>query len=139
MAENFQVLLFGDETSDFCEPLLKLLDRKKGIIFLHFIEKLTGVLRDEIHQQARHVQEQIPPFTDVFDLVTRYRDSGSWNQILKTTITCICQLGSVMRCVIFILYIGRHKLIVCLAFSMITHPNRSYPRTLSLLDCALAY
>ena len=99
MAETFEVLLFGDETGDFREPLERLCERRRGILFLHFIEKLNETLRDEIRQQPRHVQEQIPPFTDIQDLVRRYHAAGSRNQILETTLACVCQLASVIRSV----------------------------------------
>ncbi|KAH8804520.1 putative polyketide synthase [Xylogone sp. PMI_703] len=92
----FEVLLFGDETGDSREPLQKLCERRKGVVFVNFIDKLRGVLREEIRQQPRHVQQQIPPFTDLLDLVKQYRESGSRNPILETTLTCICQLASVM-------------------------------------------
>jgi hypothetical protein len=99
MAETFEVLVFNDETSDFREPLEKLCDRRNGVLFLHFIERLNETLRDEISQQPRHVQQQIPPFTDIQELVKQYHAAGSRNQILETTLACICQLGSVIRSV----------------------------------------
>ena len=100
MAEAFQFLLFGDETGDFREPLQKLCQRQRGIIFSHFMEGLNHTLRDEVRRQPRYVKKLIPPFTDVRDLVTQYQDSTSRNQILETTLTCICQLGTVIRCVL---------------------------------------
>lgn len=102
MVESFQFLLFGDETGDFREPLQKLCERQKGINFLHFIDRLNEVLRDEVRRQPRPVKNHIPPFTDILDLVTQYQDSASRNQILETTFTCIFQLGSVIRYVLCI-------------------------------------
>lgn len=99
MTEPFQVFLFGDETGDFREPLQKLCERQKGVVFLHFIDRVNEILRDETRRQPRHVKKQIPPFTDVLDLVKKYQDSASRNPILETTLACICQLGSVIRCV----------------------------------------
>ena len=100
MTDAFNVLLFGDGSSDFREPLLRLCERQRGVIFLHFIDKLNVVLRDEARRQPRHVRKQIPPFTDLLDLVKKYQDSGTRNQILDTTLACVCQLGSVIRCVL---------------------------------------
>ena len=97
MAHTFQVLLFGDETGNFRDPLLKLCERQKGVLFLHFLERVKDTLRDEVRQHPRQVQAQIPQFTDVQDLVKRYIDSGSRNTILETTLACICQLASVVR------------------------------------------
>lgn len=97
MVEPLQVLLFGDETGDFRELLQKLCERQRGIVFSHFIVRLNEVLRDEVRQQPRYVKRLIPPFTDVLDLVKQYRDSTTRNQILETTLACVCQLGSVIR------------------------------------------
>lgn len=97
MDSTFDVFVFGDETSDFREPLDKLCERRRGLVSQHFIQRLPETLREEIHKQPRHVQKQIPPFTDIPDLVKRYRESSSRNPILESTLTCICQLASVMR------------------------------------------
>jgi len=99
MSDTFNILLFGDETGDFREPLRKLCERRRGVVFLHFVERLKETLRDELRQHPRYVQAQIPPFTDFLDLVRRYIESGSKNPILETTLACICQLASVIRCV----------------------------------------
>ena len=97
MAETFEVYIFGDETGNFAEPLQKLCERQKGVLFLHFLEELKKVLREEVRRQPRHVRDQIPEFHDVLDLVKRYRELNSRNQILETTFTCVCQLASVIR------------------------------------------
>ena len=97
MTEMFKVFTFGDETGSFAEPLQKLCERRTGVLFLHFLAELKKVLREEVHRQARHVRDQIPEFTDILNLVKRYRESASRNQILETTFTCVCQLASVIR------------------------------------------
>ena len=102
MAEAFQVLLFGDETGDFQDPLQKLYERQNGVMFLHFTGRLNKVLHDEVRRQPRYVKKQIPPFTDVLDLVNQYQDSTSRNQILETTLACIYQLSNVIRCAFYV-------------------------------------
>ncbi len=97
MPEAFQILLFGDETADIRGPLQKLCERQKGLIFLHFIDRLNQVLHDEVRRLPRHAKKHIPPFTDVLDLVKQYQDSASRNQIIETTFACIFQLGNIIR------------------------------------------
>ena len=110
MAAEFQVLLFGDETGDFRGPLQKLCERQHGILFSRFIDGLNVVLHDEACRQRRHVKNQVPRFSDIFDLVKQYQDSASHNQILKTPLSCIFQLGSVIRCVFRVLTISvKHR------------------------------
>ncbi|KAF4207525.1 hypothetical protein CNMCM8927_002930 [Aspergillus lentulus] len=96
MAGPLKLYVFGDETGDFAEPLQRLCERRKEVLFLHFLEELNKVLRDEVRRQPRDVRLQIPEFTDVLDLVRHYRHSGSRNQILETTLTCVCQLATVI-------------------------------------------
>ena len=134
-AESFKILLFGDETGDFREPLQRLCERQRGVGFLHFIDRLVETLRDELRQQPRHVQKQIPPFSDILELVKQYKDLTSQNQILETTLTCICQLGSVIRCVFRLSSLGTRNN-TCIASSMIIHPNILCPRKPYLLACA---
>lgn len=97
MAASFQILLFGDETADFRKSLLELCERHKGVVFSHFVTSLNAVLREEVRRQPRHVKKEIPPFSDVLELVKAYHEAKSRNQILETTLACICQLGSVIR------------------------------------------
>ena len=99
MAEALRVLLFGDETGDFQGPLQKLCERQNGVLLVHFFDRVNQVLLDEVRRQPRHVKKEFPPFTDVLDLVKQYQDSGSRNPILETIFACICQLGSIVRCV----------------------------------------
>ncbi|KAJ5995510.1 polyketide synthase [Penicillium waksmanii] len=96
MTESLKLYIFGDETGDFVESLQRLCERRKDVLLLHFLEELNKVLRDEVRRQARDVRVQIPEFTDVLDLVRRYRRSGSRNQILETTLTCVCQLATII-------------------------------------------
>ena len=103
MAAEYQVFLFGDETGDFRGPLQKLCERRHGVLFSRFIDGLNVVLHDEVGRQRRQVKKQIPPFRNVFDLAIQYQDSASHNQILKTPLSCIFQLGSVIRCVFCVL------------------------------------
>ena len=97
MAKEFQLLLFGDETGNFRDPLQKLCERQHEVLFSRFIDGLNVVLHEEACRQRRHVKKQIPPFRDVFDFVKQYQALAS--QILKTPLSCIFQLGSVIRCV----------------------------------------
>ncbi|GES58867.1 polyketide synthase [Aspergillus terreus] len=96
MAGSLKLYVFGDEAGDFAGPLQRLCEQRKEVLFLHFLDELNKVLRDEVRRQPRDVRVQIPEFTDVLDLVRHYRDSGSRNQILETTLTCVCQLAAVI-------------------------------------------
>lgn len=97
MAGSLKLYVFGDEAGDFAGPLQRLCEQRKEVLFLHFVDELNKVLRDEVRRQPRDVRVQIPEFTDVLDLVRHYRDSRSRNQILETTLTCVCQLAAVIR------------------------------------------
>ena len=134
MAAEFQALLFGDETGDFQGPLQKLYERQHGILFSRFIDGLNVVLHQEASRQRRHVNRQIPPFRDIFDLVKHYQNSTSKTQILKTPLSCIFQLGSVIRYAVCILPNNAEQQVLRrVAFSTTIHLSLSHLPVLSLL------
>ncbi len=96
MAEAFQVLLFGDETGDFLDPLQKLCERQKGVLFLHFVDRLNHVLHDEVRRHPRHVKKQIPPFTDVLDLVKQYQIPQTSPCKISILATCVLSVHKIM-------------------------------------------
>ena len=97
MPDALQFLLFGDETGEFLKPLQRLCEHEKGILFRRYVDEVSEVLRDEVRRQPRLVKVQIPPFTDLLDLVKQYSESASRNQILETTFATLCQLASIFR------------------------------------------
>jgi hypothetical protein len=129
MAAEFQLLLFGDETGDFRGPLQELCENQHGTLFSRFIDDLNVLLHDEVCRQRRHVKEQIPPFTDVLDLVRKCQDSDRQSQVLKTPLLCIFQLGRVIRCAscVPVDFCKAWKLMSRIAFSTIIHRSLSRP------------
>ena len=94
---RMNVLLFGDQTSD-CHPLLrKLLHKKGNPVLSSFLERANVALRDEITRLSSLLQEKMPQFTNIADLIERYQDHKSSSPAVESAVMCICQIASFIR------------------------------------------
>ncbi|KAL7941084.1 conidial yellow pigment biosynthesis polyketide synthase [Trichoderma barbatum] len=100
MAHQRCLYLFGDQTNDFVSGLRQLLRLKDDPLLASFFEKTHVALRHEITQQRRHVQELLPRFSSIVDLLSAYSTDLDSTPVLASTLTTIYQLGS------FISYYG---------------------------------
>lgn len=97
MKNQGSVYLFGDQTNDFVSGLKQLLRIKDSPLLLSFLEKTHIALRQEISQQSREVQELLPRFSRVIDLLAAYSTDIDSEPALASTLTAIYQLGSFIR------------------------------------------
>lgn len=89
--------LFGDQTNDFVPGLRQLLRIKDGPLLLSFFEKTHITLRQEITRQSREIQELLPRFSGIADLLASYSTDLDSTPVLASTLTAIYQLGSFIR------------------------------------------
>ena len=94
---EMNILLFGDQTSDFHPLLRKLLHKKGNPVLGSFLERANVALRDEITRQSSLTQEKMPQFTSISDLIERYQDSKTSNPAIESAIVCICQIACFIR------------------------------------------
>jgi len=99
MQNQGRLYLFGDQTNDFVSGLRQLLRIKDSPLLSSFLDQTHIALRQEISQQRRQVQELLPRFSRVVDLLAAYSTELDSAPILASTLTTIYQLGSVIRCV----------------------------------------
>jgi naphtho-gamma-pyrone polyketide synthase len=97
MSNQGRLYLLGDQTNDFVSGLRKLLRVKDSPLLLSFLEKTHIALRQEISQQRRDIQELIPRFSRVVDLLAAYSTELDSAPILASTLTAIYQLGSFIQ------------------------------------------
>lgn len=89
-----QVYLFGDQTNDFESGLRRLFQVKDNGLLTSFFEKTNHALRQDITKRPRQVQEQLPRFTSLVDLLAKYRDSKhNAAATLESTLATLHQLG----------------------------------------------
>ena len=97
MKDQGRLYLFGDQTSDFVSGLRQLLRVKDSALLLSFLEKTHIALRQEITQQRREIQELLPRFSRIIDLLAAYSTDLDSTPVLASILTAIYQLGSFIR------------------------------------------
>ncbi|KAK1751945.1 polyketide synthase for naphthopyrone YWA1 [Echria macrotheca] len=100
MKTQGRIYLFGDQTNDFVPDLRQLLRIQDSPLLTAFLEKTHIALRQEISQQGREIQDFLPRFSRVVDLLAAYSTDIDSAPVLASTLTAIYQLGS------FISYYG---------------------------------
>lgn len=97
MENQGRFYVFGDQTNDFVSGLRQLLRIKDSTLLLSFLEKTHIALRQEISQQRHDIQESLPRFSRVVDLLAAYSTDLDSAPVLASTLTAIYQLGSFIR------------------------------------------
>ncbi|RJE19624.1 polyketide synthase [Aspergillus sclerotialis] len=97
MNEPLHVYLFGDQTSDFVPELRELFKVKEGCLLGSFFERTNIALRHEIAKNPREVQETIPCFSRLSDLLAQYASDTKAAPILESTLMTLTQLASFIR------------------------------------------
>jgi Starter unit:ACP transacylase in aflatoxin biosynthesis len=90
MAEQSQILLFGDLTSDFDSTLSQLAARKDNVLLESFFEQVAFVLRAEIGAVSFRERERLglARFTTLVELLATLRNSSSPHPALEKALTC---------------------------------------------------
>ena len=100
MEPPVDILLFGDQTGDYPVVFRNILHVKDDVFLKAFFERTTLALRDELSHQPSYIQKQIPTFSSIIDLVTRYAEPhNSRSNALESALTCISQLACFFRSV----------------------------------------
>ena len=98
MAVPLDILFFGDQTGDHFTSFQHALHVKDDVLLTAFFEKCYLTLRHEVAQQSLSVREQIPCFSSIGDLVSRYAEPNVCeSNVLESTLTCISQLACFFR------------------------------------------
>lgn len=96
MPDTRCVYLFGDQTGDFDTGLRDLFQSKSNSLLTCFFERCYYAIRQEINRLPPSQQEGFPRFTNVVELLARYRESSD-NVALGSVLTCIYQLGCFIK------------------------------------------
>ena len=87
-----EVLLFGDQTDldhDFLQNSLH--DTRKIPAVAAFLDATADILRQEIASLTQVNQKNIPKFTTIQDLISRYFKEASVHPAIEASLTCISQ------------------------------------------------
>lgn len=87
------VVLFGDQTVDPKQFLLKVLRRKGYPLLSSFFEQVQVALQDEITSLPSRSRRNLPPFSNIAELVERYYEADQPDIGIESTLTCLAQLS----------------------------------------------
>ena len=85
------VILFGDQTVDPAQFLIKVL-RRKSPLLSSFLEQVQVALQEEISLLPATVRKELPAFSNVAELVERYQTADQPSVAIENTLTCLAQL-----------------------------------------------
>ena len=123
MAQSTEVYLFGDQTYDFVPRLRELLSQQDSPLLTAFLEQAHYVVRAQMIQTLSPEEHKAARTADLAQMVQKYV-SGDLSPAFQTALSCICQIGSFMRSVIYT------SLCVTTAPSDITAANTKAPASL---------
>jgi naphtho-gamma-pyrone polyketide synthase len=90
--ERGQIFLFGDLTGPFEDDLRQLLHCKSNTLLQSFFDQVNLAYRQEFALLPAELQQWLPRFTDLVDLVSNFGKSVG-AQALKFGLLCVYQLG----------------------------------------------
>jgi hypothetical protein len=87
------LLLFGDQTTDYLSTLRKLLRRSRSPYFSTFLEKATALIEKEIVILPKRTEIDFFPFSTIEELVDGYEFGGKRNAVMDSTLACLAQIA----------------------------------------------
>ncbi|EPE33704.1 Thiolase-like protein [Glarea lozoyensis ATCC 20868] len=97
------LLLLGDQTTDYLPTLRKLLRRNRSPYFSIFLEEATALIQNEVLILPKHKNINFPPFSTMEELVDRYEFSDKRNAVLDSTLACLAQIAH------FVMFLERRQ------------------------------
>ncbi|RHZ44133.1 type I polyketide synthase [Aspergillus thermomutatus] len=88
------VILFDNSTSDRLSVLRRLIHNHDNPLLEAFLRQAALLLRDEVSRQPQHIQDLIPRFANIIELIERSHDQNY--PILEYALLCIYQIGSLI-------------------------------------------
>ncbi|KAI4249496.1 MAG: hypothetical protein LQ352_005609, partial [Teloschistes flavicans] len=93
MSPNMNILLFGDQATDYHNNLRLKLREKRNPTLSAFFERANAALCEEVAQQPRLVRDTIPSFSTLLDLVDWFDEVKTSNPAVESAICTICQIA----------------------------------------------
>ncbi|KAL9030755.1 MAG: hypothetical protein Q9196_001159 [Gyalolechia fulgens] len=97
MSLEMNILLFGDQTTDYHDNLRKKLHQKDNPVLSSFLEKTSAALREEVALQPRVVRDTIPSFFSLLELVNWFDESNVANPAVESAVCTTCQIACLIN------------------------------------------
>lgn len=86
------LLLFGDQTTDYLSTLQSLLRDERGPILSIFLGNINTLLQYEITALSNAERSKFPSFSDIDELASRYESDSNKNALVDSVLVCLTQL-----------------------------------------------
>ncbi|KAL8757001.1 MAG: hypothetical protein Q9199_002543 [Rusavskia elegans] len=93
MPPNMNILLFGDQATDYHNNLRNKLREKNNPTLSSFLDQANAALCEEVARQPRLVRDTIPSFSTLLDLVDWFDTAKASNPAVESAICTICQIA----------------------------------------------
>ncbi|KAL8805460.1 MAG: hypothetical protein Q9200_005415, partial [Gallowayella weberi] len=93
MSPDMNILLFGDQATDYHYNLRLKLREKNNPILSSFLDQANAALCEEVARQPRLVRDTIPPFSTLLDLVDWFDEVKTSNPAVESAICTTCQIA----------------------------------------------
>ena len=97
MPLKMNVLLFGDQGTDYHEKLRQKLQQKNNPLLTTFLERANVAMQEEVAWQPYLMQETMPQFSSLLELVDWFGDSSKSNPAIESALCCMCQIACFIR------------------------------------------
>jgi hypothetical protein len=87
-----ELLLFGDQTTDYLPTLQKLLKLKRSPYLAEFLDAAATLIRNELVILPKQREINVVVFSTIEELVDRYDNGSDKNAVFDSTLACLSQL-----------------------------------------------
>ncbi|KAL3472565.1 hypothetical protein BJX99DRAFT_262127 [Aspergillus californicus] len=91
-ATNF--IFFDNNAKRRLEVLRRLAHDRDNPLLAHFMRRTALLLREEVSRHPPHIQDQIPPFANIIELIER--SHGQDFAVIDYALLCMYQIGSLL-------------------------------------------
>ncbi|KAI4231872.1 MAG: hypothetical protein LQ349_005331 [Xanthoria aureola] len=100
MPPDMNILLFGDQATDYHNNLRNKLRERNNPILTSFLDQANAALCEEVARQPRLIRDTIPSFSTLLELVDWFDSAKTSNPAVESATCTICQIA----CLISYLY-----------------------------------
>ena len=97
MSPKMDILIFGDQATDFHNNLRAKLHQKGLPSLTSFLESATAALKDEVSHQPVLTRKALPDFSTLLDIVDWLDGSNISNPAIESAICTLSQVACLIR------------------------------------------
>ena len=107
MPPDMNILLFGDQATDYHNNLRNKLRERNNPILTSFLDQANAALCEEVARQPRLIRDTIPSFSTLLELVDWFDSAKTSNPAVESATCTICQIA----CLIRLVHVGSLKVL----------------------------